>query len=187
MEKDNQNDIDFKSFHEKNNKVKSGIDFNYATIKKSIITKDDEEDIITVSDENINDEKIKEIKNNRHILVIGKSGSGKSTICNAILDEHYESVERRQFKIKKGFKTGTTKTTCRKFEMTTKLNKYILKIIDAVGFFDNKIPNTETLTNIRELINNEMKMTLTNIFICIGYGRLTIEEKDAIKLLFKNF
>jgi len=120
----------------------------------------------------------------KNLLICGRSGSGKSTIANALIHKHYN--DKQPFKTHAGYSSGTTETILQTHSFTVGNITYVLNIVDAVGFFDGKVSNTNTLIRIREIMKTNLQYRLDRIVFVFAYGRYTEEERKSMKVLFDD-
>jgi len=107
----------------------------------------------------------------RNILLIGRTGNGKSTLANVIsgADDFLESADST---------SETRSIKVRKFEIDEV--KYC--VIDTIGVGDTKLDTKAVLFRLGEIAHFIGKEGLNQIFF-VTSGRFTKEEVEAYKLL----
>ena len=124
---------------------------------------------------------------NRNILVIGSTGTGKSTLLNKIIGE----ADR--------FQTGcSTRRITTEIEqvsgiMTFNEDKYELTCIDTVGMNDqnkclgDNITNAQVIADIKMAISTTFKEGVSVIFIVLSKQRIREEERKLFTFLNQHF
>ena len=161
-------------------KILNGKNYNYKELVKSMLNSENAD--------NVYNEKIKKeiskIKNNREefeikyltIMLVGKSGVGKSTLINSILKEQLAKTG-----------TGSFVTTVTK-EYQSKARPF-LKLVDTRGIelnvgFGAKEVKTETVNYItRQSRGNNLNNFVHCIWYCITGTRFQEAEKDLLNSL----
>lgn len=130
------------------------------------------------------------ISQKRNVVVVGKSGAGKSTICNQIIGTN-------RFVVASGL-DSTTKVIQHeevKFTQTDEdgETEYTFKVVDTVGLFDpdsarrKKAANKEVLNQAKRYARDTIPEGVSVILFVFREGRFTREEDATFRALFKHF
>ncbi|CAG8643494.1 401_t:CDS:2, partial [Paraglomus brasilianum] len=124
---------------------------------------------------NKNTEEIKKETQYRNILLIGRTGNGKSTLANVLVNKEGEFEEF--FKEGHGSASETRKISDKVFEVDGV--KY--RIIDTPGLGDTKLTKIETLQEIAK-VYDKVKDGLSQILF-VNNGKFTPEEIETYNIL----
>lgn len=118
----------------------------------------------------------------RNIVVLGKSGSGKSTIANRIVGDEVFRVARSV--------NGVTKRP--QYEETEYCKDdilYKIKMMDTVGLFDpsRDKDNKSIVREAKHFFRKNAPEGISLVLFVLREGRFTPEEKDTFSILAKNF
>lgn len=122
----------------------------------------------------------------RNVIVLGKTGTGKSTVANKIAGDN-------NFDIAKTLKSATSKVShCEATTQDPKSNiRYDFKIIDTIGLFDTSIDdkknNDQIMKEIKEYLNDVIPEGITLVLFIFRQGRYTQEEQETFKFITENF
>ena len=111
------------------------------------------------------------IMSHRNVVVIGKSGAGKSTVANKLLDEETFKVAASVDGI-----TGVISHSEVTIEQGGKL--YLTKVVDTVGLMDPKLQEKDTIADIKRYFRHIFPYGINLIMFVFRMGRFTAEERD---------
>lgn len=119
----------------------------------------------------------------RNVLVVGKSGAGKSTVCNQLLNIP------DAFTVKEYHDDDKADPSCCHKESKIKAEKkeYLFKVIDTIGYFDQNLSNKEILNKMKTYLQANLSEGLNLIIFVFRRGRFTKEEEEAFKILTTHF
>jgi GTP-binding protein EngB required for normal cell division len=115
------------------------------------------------------------ISNHKNILLIGRTGNGKSTLANVIINknDNFEEIFRES--------GGSTSKTREIKEEVFETNKIKCRVIDTPGLGDTSLSRVKTLQEIAK-VYDKVKNGLSQILF-VSSGRFTPEETETYNLL----
>lgn len=118
----------------------------------------------------------------RNVIVVGKTGSGKSTVANHIL-----GTVNDKFKVSGAPSSVTSKAMPKNSEFEYDNVRYRLTVIDTIGLFDtDNFSDKQILKNTKETIKEFVKGLHLIVFV-VKEGRFTDDEKKTFDLIHKEF
>jgi len=117
----------------------------------------------------------------RNIVVLGKTGAGKSTVANHIVGQELFQVSDSAASV-----TMTTNHAEKVFRESDSV-EYNIKVIDTVGVFDHKMTNSAVIKDIKKYFRDKVPEGLSLIIFVFKQGRFTPEERAAFYFIISNF
>lgn len=118
----------------------------------------------------------------RNVVVLGKTGAGKSTVANKISG-------LTKFEVKNVAGTGTTnveEANSIHYDKDSAIH-YHFKVIDTVGVFDRERKNDGIINEIKEFFQNNAPEGVNLVLFVFRRGRFTEEEKRTFDFITQNF
>ena len=124
----------------------------------------------------------------RCVVVLGKSGAGKSTVANMLIGYDPMSPESPRFTVSEQvFASVTREVSAAKTEFWRNNKKYAMTVIDTVGLFDtDAVGNDDVLEKIEEYFKNHI-IGVNLILFVFKKGRFTQEERDVFSFIRSKF
>ena len=119
----------------------------------------------------------------RNIIVVGKTGTGKSTVANHIL-----GIDK--FKVSDSLDSTTDKVSHgeREEDGIEEGKKYIIKVVDTVGLFDTTaLKNKKAMKEIKKYINEQVPDGIHLVLFLFKKGKFTNEEKGTFDFVLERF
>lgn len=121
----------------------------------------------------------------RNVVVVGKVGAGKSTICKIITDSD-------KFVVSSGLDSKTQNIMHEELKFTEAGTEYTFKVVDTTGLFDPGNPRRSTvankiaLKNVQSYARRHIEDGVSIVLFVFRKGRFTPEEGRTFRALFKN-
>lgn len=133
------------------------------------------------------------MESQRNVVIVGKTGCGKSTIGNQLLgynddDEANDAGARdKPFKVVSSPSGGTLEPDMRKGGFEYEGVQYHLTVIDTVGLFDiAHLSNKEVMKKTKTAIRKYVDCVHLIIFV-MKDGRYTEEERKTFDIVHRHF
>ncbi|XP_067035473.1 GTPase IMAP family member 4-like [Acropora muricata] len=119
---------------------------------------------------------------NRNVVVVGKTGAGKSTVANKVL-----GLEKFPVKNVANSVTSEVEARCSTFYDESSRTRYNFKIIDTLGVFDTKHKNDYVMTKIKTFFQKDSPEGINLVLFVFRKGRFTAEERRTFDYIIGNF
>ena len=117
----------------------------------------------------------------RNVVVVGKTGAGKSTVANKVLGQEKFTVKNVA-----GSVTLDVEAHCCYLDDKSSQTRYNLKVIDTVGLFDTKVKNDAAIKKMKNFFQNECPGGVNLVLFVCRKGRFTEEERSTFDYIMKN-
>ena len=120
----------------------------------------------------------------RNVIVVGKTGCGKSSLCNMIIGRSY-----KKFTSAACLSSVTKEVSHRITHFERKDDEPLLvAIFDTMGLFDTSMmSNLEIMKKVKQYANKYAPSGVNLILFVLKQGRFTPEEKEAFDFVAKRF
>ena len=118
----------------------------------------------------------------RNVVVVGKSGAGKSTVANKVL-----GLEKFAVKNIVNSLTSQVEARCSTFYDESSRTRFNFKVIDTVGLFDPTKSNIDLMTKIKTFFQSDSPKGVNLVLFVSRKGRFTIEERHTFDYIIHNF
>ena len=121
----------------------------------------------------------------RNVVVVGKTGSGKSTVANQILG----ATSSDGFKVLANPSSVTIDPDKRSSTLSHQGISYTINVIDTVGLFDNRyLTNMEVMKKTKDAVRKFLGNAGIHLIVFVmKEGRFTQEEEETFKYVHNNF
>ena len=119
---------------------------------------------------------------NRNVVVVGKTGAGKSTVANKVLGLEKFAVKNVACSV-----TSEVEARCSSFYDQSSRTRYNFKIIDTLGVFDTKHKNDDVMTKIKTFFQKDSPEGINLVLFVFRKGRFTAEERRTFDYIIGNF
>ena len=117
----------------------------------------------------------------RNVVVVGKTGGGKSTVGNKILGEVKFAVKNVAASV-----TLKVEAHCSCLDDESSPTVYSFKVIDTVGLFDTKAKNAAAIKEMKNFFQNECPEGVNLVLFVCRKGRFTEEERRTFDYIMKH-
>ncbi|XP_062507059.1 uncharacterized protein LOC134183516 [Corticium candelabrum] len=124
-----------------------------------------------------------ESQDHRTVLLLGRTGNGKSTCANVIAGCDSDDPEQQLFRESETAVSETKDIHEKTIRIEWRRQTYHVTIVDTIGIGDTALPKEEVLKSL-STICSKYKGGLSSVFFLVK-GRMTKEEADALDIICK--
>ena len=116
----------------------------------------------------------------RNVVVVGKTGAGKSTVANKLVGDDV-------FKVSAGLDVATQ--TISHCEVTIRHGgkMYHVKVVDTVGLFDRSLRNKDTIAELKKYFKDIFPGGINLVLFVSSKGRFADEEQEYLETIVHIF
>ena len=120
-----------------------------------------------------------------NVLIVGKSGAGKTSLANALFDGDIKFSEVDP----KTFTSTTKKCSCKTVTYPIEDGVQVtVKVIDTIGLFDTeKTSNSSSIRVMKEFVRKTIPEGISLVIFVMKKGRFTEEEQKTFEFIIKKF
>lgn len=123
---------------------------------------------------------------NRNVVVLGKTGGGKSTVANRIVETDDGS---EKFDVSHAVLTSVTVgASAHSTLLETSDGNFNVQVVDTQGLFDTRnVCNSDIMRNIKRFAREKVSEGFNLILFVFKQGRWTDEEQNTFDYIIKHF
>ena len=132
----------------------------------------------------------------RNVLILGKTGAGKSTLGNKLIEQS-NILEGDLFKVSYTSVLSTSaimETSVCTTLLMNESNHYIVQVVDTVGPFDARrikihgiVTNDMIMKRLSAFIKERVPSGFNTVLFVLKLGRWTVEEQETFDLIIRQF
>ena len=119
-----------------------------------------------------------EVDPHRNILILGRTGVGKSTVGNKIGSETFDVLASAL--------PCTTKPEYTTFNLRRQGTTYVVKVIDTVGLFDGKKDHKRVIVETKDYLQDKFREGISLVLFVMKQGRYDEAEKKSFNFIIDN-
>ena len=120
------------------------------------------------------------IMSHRNVVIVGKTGAGKSTVANKLLDEEV-------FKVATSLDGVSGVIAHGEVTIGQGGKSYRTQVVDTVGLFDQRLQNKDTIAEIKKYFRHIFHGGINLVLFVFRKGRFTAEEQDCLETIISIF
>ena len=119
----------------------------------------------------------------RCVLLLGKSGAGKSTVANHLVGHDPLSPDEPPFRVQNQVFASVREVTHGTVEFMWKNDLYRVTVVDTVGLFDTSVYGNDLIFDkiVQHIRQTNLRIDL--ILFVMKLGRFTLEEKEVFSFI----
>ena len=117
----------------------------------------------------------------RNVVVVGKTGAGKSSVCNKLLEEDTFRVAASLDEVTKTIGHGAVTVRHENGK------KYHIQVVDTVGLFGRSCKNKDTIASIKKYFRDTFHDGISLVLFVFSKSRFTEEVQKCLETIIKIF